>query len=265
MPEPAKPPLPQISLVATAFGAVAGIVTSFVFEPLTGRIPVPLVADFLKELIKPFLIFAVAVFFGYVASRIQRLDKFLNHHIGYAAPIASAVLALSAWMRAGTPAHVFAILSVLLIAGETYIFLLFCAYMVELGMAQIAKAQEAEYMSKRESEAQDITMEAIAEGAPDAAAAMFGLNLAGQWGAAVVNGCYLLLMSGFHFVAIWTAVSLAAYALYGVAPVWSIAAGLVMSLAAMRTTSASLELGEQYAHQIPVDEKYRPIRGEREP
>jgi hypothetical protein len=261
---PELPKLPRISLVATAFGAVSGIVMSFLIDPLTSRIPVPLVADFIKDLVKPLLMFGVAALFAFVASRIERLDKFLNRHIGFAATLASLILPLTLWMQADAPIGFLPIATAVLVAAETYVFLLFCAYLVQQSMDAIADAQQAEYMVKREGEAQDIAMEAISEGAPDAATAIYGLNLAGEFSRAVVSGCFLFVMTGFHFFAIWVVVALSASVLYAIPVIWSIGTGLVMALAAMKTVSASMDLGHQYAHQIPVDEKYRPIRGDRD-
>ena len=262
---PEFPTLPRVSLVATAFGAVSGIVVSFLLDPLTSRIPVPLVADFIKDLLKPLLVFGVAALFALAASRIERLDKFLQRHIAVAATAASLMLALTLWLRAAAPVRIATLGTVAGVAAETYVFLLFCGYLVQNSMQAIAKAQEDEYMSKREGEAQDIAMEAIAAGEPEAATAMFSSNLAGAWSGAIVSGCFLFVMTGFHFFAIWAVVSLSAAVLYGVHLLWSILTGLVMAMAAMTTVSASMDLGHEYAHQIPVDEKYRPIRGEREP
>jgi len=264
MSEPSNEPLrdsgPRISLVATAFGAVAGIVTSFVFEPLTRRIPVPLVADFIRDLVKPLLVFAMAAAFAVVAARIRRLDTFLNRHIGYAAPLASAVLAFTTWMRAGAPTDLFAVIAVVLIAVETFLFLVFCAYMVAQGMKQIAEQQKAEYEARREGEAQKIAMQAIAAGDPQAAVAEFSFKAAESFNNAVMSGCFMFLVAAFHFCSILVATAAAAYSLFHVPLLWSAATGIVLALAAMKVVSGSLDLGERYAHQKPVDEKYQPIR-----
>jgi hypothetical protein len=263
MAEPVK--APQISLVAAAFGAVTGIITSFIFEPITSRIPVPLVADFVKDLLKPFLPFAAAVIFGLAATRIKRLDHFLSRHIGYAAPAAAVILSATVWIRAGSPTGLWQIATTILVAVVTLTFLLFCASLVARGMQVIAEAQKKEYGDRREAEAQDIAMDAIALGEPDAAAATFGLNLAGEMSGALAGGCFLFFVSGFNFLAIWAAVSLTAFVLYQVSLVWSVATGFVMALAALAAVSWSMEVGEKHAHQVPVDEKYKPIRGEPEP
>jgi len=258
------PAPPRIPLVATAFGAVSGIVTTFLLGPLTSRIPVPVVADFVKDLLKALLGVAVAVLIAFAASRVNRLDRFLNRHIGRAATLASLILTLTVWLRAGAPVTFAAIGSAALVAAETFLFLLFCAYEVQQSMRMIADSQQEFYLRRRESEAQDIAMEAISAGAPDAATAMFGLNLAGSFSGAVIQGCLFFVLTGFHFFAIWVVVTLCAWGLYGVSILWSVPTGFVMALAAMKMVSASTELGRRYADQIPLDDKYRSIRGERE-
>lgn len=263
MTEPATPP--RLSLVATAFGAVTGIVTSFVFEPITRHIPVPVVADVVRDVLKPLLTFALAVLFGLVASRITRLDHFLNRYIGYAAPFAALILAATVWMRAGAPTGPWQIATTVLVAAVTLMFLLFCAHLVARGMQAIAESQQKEFGDRREAEARDIAMDAIGAGTPELADAQFGLNRAGELSGALMGGCALLLAAGFQFLAIWATVALVALLMFQVTVIWSVATGLVMALASIAVISGSLDVGEKHAHQVPVGEKYKPIRGGPEP
>ena len=219
----------------------------------------------MTNVLKPLLTFASAVVFGFAASRITRLDHFLNRYIGYAAPAAAIALAVTVWVRAGSPTGPWQIGTTLLVGVVSFMFLLFCAYLVDRGMQAIADAQQKEYGARRETEAQEIAMEALRAGDPDTAIGAFGLNVAGDMSGALIGGCFLFIVTWFNVLAIWAAVSLTAFVLYQVSLGWSIATGLVMALAAMAAVLQSMQLGEKYAHQVPVDEKYKSIRAEPDP
>jgi hypothetical protein len=94
----------------------------------------------------------------------------------------------------------------------------------------------------RESDAQDIAMEAIAQGDPSLATAMFGLNLAGEFSGGMTAGCFTVLLLGFHFIAITVVSALDAYFMFRVPLWWSGAIGVVIALAMTQLVRMSSDL-----------------------
>jgi hypothetical protein len=252
------------SLVSVAFGAVSGTIIAILIQPLVELLPARLFEEFVSHVVEALLMLGLPILFAFIASRIRRLDHFLRRYLPRAALVASVILAASLWAHAGRPMSVWAVVAVVLTVIETWLFLLFCGGAVGTGLLQIVGRQKAEYEKIREEDAQRIVEEAIAEGEPDMATAIFSLNIAGAVGAALAHGCLGIVLVTLHMVAIWVVRALDAYVLFRLSLVWSVIAGTFVAAATIRLVTVSEEFGEQHSETVPLKEKYKGILPNRE-
>ncbi len=247
------------TLVSIAFGAVTGTLLAMLIRPIIDLVPGTLFEEFFTRIAEAIITVAFAVIGGYAAHRTGRLDHLLAKYLLRAATIVSIAFSVSLWLRAARPMTLGVAGALVATTVECWLLLFYCGAIVRTGLFGIAPSQEKEYLEKREADAQEIAMAAIAEGDPGIAAGLFGLNAAGAVGAAWVAGCLFAIVTTFHIAAVFTVAAVDAHVLFRLSAIWSVLAGAIIALASTSLGTWSMKLGERFADSVPIGEKYKGI------
>ena len=247
-------------LVRIAFGAVIGAVVGLMVNPLLERLPkIPLVSAFIETLASEILSVALVAIGIFISARIQRLDKFLESHLGFLATILSIIFTAALWVNADLPMNASSVVVLLLTLLLCRFFLLYCGAVVKASMHNLTADQADDYLHRREKEAKSIAGEAIKAGDPQLAVGVFAIDFAGRAGQAMREGCYGCVMIVFFGVGTLLMATADAHVLYNLSLGWSLPIGAVITTAVLGLFGLSDKIGGAHADQIPVEEKYENI------
>jgi hypothetical protein len=240
-----------------AFGAVTGATIGFAVRPLVKLLPdYWLLPDLVQDIAEAAVHVVLMIVFARLAIRIkrERLDNFLDRHLGRTANFLSLIVTCSIWLSAGRPRS----LRVALVLALTFVtvlcFLVLCGKLARASLHVMTDEQASESAQLREEEAGTIALED-----PYIAPGLFAIDAVGRTGGAIARGCASFLLAIVGFCAVVTAAALNARALFGVEVGWAVTFGVIVAVSAVRIVALGWEFGEKERDTVPLHEKHRAI------
>jgi hypothetical protein len=207
------------------------------------------------DLLQNIAVGAIGFVLVLIFSHAKRVEKFIDRHLIWLAITLGLCVATSITLNSGK----FAALLFCANTAAVALFILFCGQLISRGMYDVTERQEEERRETRAQEVVDLQQQSIAEGAPDAAAAIIGLDAVGGAFGSIFR--ILFIITGtIAFALLFATVAIANVRIvYALDWTEAIAFGLLFGTAAIGTIVLAILTGGKLGAQVPYSDKHKPL------